>query len=45
MYNIIYMEEHNVINNIKLELGDIIELRAPTNLSLHENNYYIELKN
>lgn len=36
------MEEHNVINNIKLELGDIIELRAPTNLSLHENNYYIE---
>lgn len=37
------MEDQDVTNNkITLELGDIIEIRAPTNLNLHENNYYIE---
>ena len=30
------------MNKIKLELGDIIEIRSPTNLNLNENNYYIE---
>jgi hypothetical protein len=34
--------EEETINKIKLELGDIIEIRSPTNLNLNENNYYIE---
>ena len=36
------MEEEDVINQMKLSLGDIIEIRAPTNLNLNENTYYID---
>ena len=36
------MEEQQVINQMKLLLGDIIEISAPTNMNLNENTYYID---
>lgn len=36
------MEERDVINQMNLSLGDIIEIKAPTNMNLNENTYYID---
>ena len=35
-------EEEEVSSSISLELGDIIEILAPTNTDIHENTYYID---